>query len=142
MDDAVLTPAATDSLARWHAMVAARDFSGLEEIVHPDAVFHSPVAHIPYHSRDAVVLAVSTALEVFSGFTYHRTFVAAGGHEVVLEFRARAGNRDVHGIDMITFDDDGLVVTFEVMVRPASGLQALAREMAERVGKQLSSYAS
>jgi hypothetical protein len=42
---------------------------------------------------------------------------------------------------MITFDDDGLVVTFEVMVRPASGLQALAREMAERVGKQLSSYA-
>lgn len=41
--------------------------------------------------------------------------------------RARAGNRDVHGIDMISFDDDGLIVTFEVMVRPASGLQALAR---------------
>jgi hypothetical protein len=141
MDDSPLIPAAARSLARWHEMVAAEDMSGLAEIVHPDAVFHSPVAHIPYNSREAVVLAVSTALEVFSGFTYHRTFTAADGHDVVLEFRARAGNRDVHGIDMISFDDDGLIVTFEVMVRPGSGLQALAREMAERVGTQLSGYA-
>ena len=141
MDDAALAPAAAHSLARWHAMVDAGDLTDVGEIIHPDAVFHSPVAHIPYRSREAVVLAVSTALEVFSDFTYHRSFVAEGGHDVVLEFRARAGNRDVHGIDMISFDDDGLIVTFEVMVRPASGLQALAREMAERVGKQLSGYA-
>lgn len=141
MADTALTPAAAKSLTRWHEMVAAEDVSGLAEIVHPDAVFHSPVSHIPYSSREAVVLAVSTALDVFSGFTYHRTFTAPGGHDVVLEFRARAGNRDVHGIDMITFDDDGLIVTFEVMVRPGSGLQALAREMADRAGKELSGYA-
>jgi hypothetical protein len=141
MADTALIPAAAASLARWHEMVAAGDFSTLPEIIHPDAVFHSPVAHTPYQSREAVVLAVSTAFEVFSDFTYHRTFTADGGHDVVLEFRARVGNRDAHGIDMITFDDDGSIVTFEVMVRPGSGLQALAREMSERVGKQLSSYA-
>jgi hypothetical protein len=122
-------------------MVDAGDLSALEEIVHPDAVFSSPVAHTPYRSREAVVLALRAALSVFSDFTYHRSFVAGGGRDVVLEFRARVGERDVHGIDMIAFDDDGLVVTFEVMVRPMSGLQALGTAMAERVGKQLSSYA-
>lgn len=140
MDD-VLAPAAAASLARWHAMVAAADLSGLEAIVHPDAVFSSPVAHTPYRSRDAVVLAVTTALSVFSDFRYHRSFVAEGGKDVVLEFRARVGDRDVHGIDMIAFDDDGRIVAFEVMVRPMSGLQALGTEMAARVGKRLTSYA-
>jgi hypothetical protein len=141
MDDIALTPAAARSLARWHEMVEAGDLSGLPEIVHPDAVFSSPVAHTPYRSGDAVVLAVSTAFTVFSDFTYHRSFVAGSGRDVVLEFRARVGDRDVHGIDMIEFDDDGRIVAFEVMVRPASGLQALGKEMAERVGKQLTSYA-
>jgi hypothetical protein len=140
MDDA-LAPAAARSLARWHGMVAAEDLSRVAEIVHPDAVFSSPVAHTPYRSRDAVVLAVTTALSVFSDFSYHRSFTAPSGKDVVLEFRARVGDRDVHGIDMIAFDDDGLITTFEVMVRPASGLQALGAAMAERVGKQLSSYA-
>ncbi len=140
MDDA-LAPAAARSLARWHAMVDAGDLSALEEIVHPDAVFSSPVAHTPYRSREAVVLALRAALSVFSDFAYHRSFVAEGGRDVVLEFRARVGERDVHGIDMIAFDDDGLVVSFEVMVRPMSGLQALGTAMAEKVGKQLGSYA-
>ncbi|HEY2221154.1 nuclear transport factor 2 family protein [Actinomycetospora sp.] len=141
MDGTALTPEAATSLARWHEMIAAGDLSGLTEIVHPDAVFSSPVAHTPYRSGDAVVLAVSTAFAVFSDFTYHRTFVADGGRDVVLEFRARVGDRDVHGIDMIAFDDDGLIVAVEVMVRPASGLQALGKEMGERIGKQLTSYA-
>src|SRR3978361_404463 len=104
MHDDALTPAAASSLARWHEMIASGDLSGLGRIVHPDAVFSSPVAHTPYRSGDAVVLAVSTAFTVFSGFTYHRSFGAGSGHDVVLEFRARVGDRDVHGIDMIEFD--------------------------------------
>ncbi|MDT7741637.1 MAG: hypothetical protein QOE59_715 [Actinomycetota bacterium] len=69
MDDTALTPAAARSLARWHEMIAAGDLSGLGEVIHPEAVFSSPVAHTPYRSRDAVVLAVSTAFAVFSDFT-------------------------------------------------------------------------
>lgn len=141
MDDTALAPSAAASLARWHEMIATGDLSRLAEIVRSDAVFSSPVAHTPYRSRDAVVLAVSTAAEVFSGFTYHRRFVDDDCRGVALEYRARVGERDVHGIDMLAFDDDGLIVSFEVMVRPASGLQALGQEMAERIGKQLSAYA-
>ena len=38
---------------------------------------------------------------------------------------------------MIRFGEDGLMTEFEVMIRPASGLKALAEKMAERIGPKL-----
>jgi len=51
----------------------------------------------------------------------------------VLEFSARVGDRELKGIDMIRFDDEGKIVEFEVMIRPMSGLQALGDEMKRRL---------
>jgi len=39
----------------------------------------------------------------------------------------------VKGIDLIRLDDDGLIVEFEVFIRPANGLQALGEAMARRL---------
>jgi len=125
---------------RWHAMVAARDMSALPEIIHPDAVFRSPVAHTPYHGRDALVLALSTVIDVFEDFTYHREFATDDGKDVVLEFSAKVGGKHLKGADFIKFDDDGLIVEFEVMIRPASGLMALGEEMGKRLGGKLKEY--
>ena len=72
-------------------------------------------------------------MQAFSDFRYHRTFIG-GERDVVLEFSAKVGDRDLKGIDMIRFDEAGRIVDFEVMVRPASGLQALGAEMARRMG--------
>ncbi|MEJ2871936.1 nuclear transport factor 2 family protein [Actinomycetospora sp. OC33-EN08] len=127
------------TLERWHDMVARRDLTELPEIVHPDAVFRSPVAHTPYPTRDAVVLALRTVLTVFEDFRYHRTF--ADGHDAVLEFSARVNGKDLRGVDLVHVDDDGLITEFEVMVRPLSGLQALGEEMGRRIGAQLKDLA-
>jgi hypothetical protein len=127
-----------DSLDRWHAMIERMDMAGLPTIVHPDAVFRSPVAHSPYRGSFALCLALHTVSQVFEGFDYHRQFVCEDGMSVVLEFSARVGDRALKGIDMIRFDEDGLITEFEVMIRPMSGLEALAREMGERIGGQLS----
>ncbi|GLZ55441.1 nuclear transport factor 2 family protein [Actinomycetospora sp. NBRC 106378] len=127
-----------DTLARWHTMVEQRDMSDLPGIVHPDAVFRSPVAHTPYPSRDAVVLALSTVLTVFEDFRYHRTF--REGHDAVLEFSATVDGKALRGVDLIHVDDDGLITEFEVMVRPLSGLQALGAAMGQRVGAQLTTF--
>lgn len=105
--------------------------AGLVELAHPDCVFRSPVAHTPYAGRDALVLVLSTVLQVFSDFTYHREFL--DGDSVALEFSAVAGGRQVKGIDLIRFDDDGRIVEFEVFIRPLSGLVALAEEMKARL---------
>lgn len=127
---------AAATLAEWHGLIARRDLSGLPRLLHPDAVFRSPMAHKPYAGAPAVSMILNTVLTVFEDFAYHRQLASADGRSVVLEFSARVGERELKGIDMIRFDDDGRIVDFEVMVRPMSGLQALGEEM----GRRLASY--
>jgi hypothetical protein len=127
-----LAPRAEQTLQRWHRLVAAGDLADVAALLAPDAVFRSPVAHTPYEGTALVTAFLQQALQAFTDFRYHRTFYAEN-HSVVLEFSARVGDKALKGIDMIRFDADGRMVDFEVMVRPASGLQALGAEMARRM---------
>ena len=124
---------AEQTLSRWHRMVAARDLGEVSSLCAPDAVFRSPVAFTPYRGADLVAAFLQQAGQVFEEFEYHRTFIS-GEHSVVLEFSAKVGDKELKGIDMIRFDELGRIVEFEVMVRPASGLQALGADMARRMG--------
>jgi hypothetical protein len=135
-----LNPAAAASLAIWHDGVSRRDLSRLSEITHPDAIFRSPMAFKGYKSAPALMLILGTVIQVFENFTYHRELVSTDGLSVVLEFSANIGERQLKGIDMIQFDNDGKIVDFEVMVRPFSGLQALGEEMGKRLGHLLPGY--
>lgn len=133
---ATLDAKAQATLDAWHRMVAARDLSEVERLCARAAVFRSPVAHTPYAGAPMVAAFLQQAVNTFENFRYHRTFVA-GPHDVVLEFSASVTGKALRGIDMITFDADGLFLEFEVMVRPASGLQALGAEMARRLAPLL-----
>ena len=128
-----IPPAVARSLAEWHRMIAARDLSALAALLHPDAVFRSPVAHKPYPGAAAVALIMSNVIEVFEDFSYERQFASADGRSIVLEFRARVGERALKGVDLIRFDEQGRIVDFEVMVRPASALAALGEAMGKRL---------
>lgn len=132
-----LHPAAAATLQRWHQMIAAGDLSLLPELLHPQAVFRSPMAFTPYESAAAVNLILNTVVSVFEDFAYHRELASTDGTDVVLEFSARVGDRQLKGIDMIRFDEAGLITDFEVMIRPMSGLQALGEEMGRRLAPQL-----
>jgi hypothetical protein len=127
-----LRPEAEKTLARWHRMVAAMDLSEVTSLFTPDAVFRSPVANTPYKGAPTVAAVLQQAMQVFSDFAYHRTFLC-DDHSVVLEFSARVGDKSLKGIDMIRFTADGRMSEFEVMVRPATGLQALGAEMGRRL---------
>lgn len=135
-----LKPAVAASLATWHEMVARHNLDNLASIVHPDAVFRSPMAISPYKSAAALILALSTVIRVFEDFRYYRQLATDDGLNVVLEFSARVGDKQLKGIDFIRFDEQGKIVEFEVMVRPLSGLQALGQEMGARLGHQLPFY--
>jgi hypothetical protein len=128
---------AAETLATWHEMVASRDPARLGTIAAEGIVFKSPAVFTPYVGREPFCLIISTVLTIFEDFRYHRTFTSPADNSVVLEFETRIGDRTLKGIDMIRFDDDGLMAEFEVMIRPASGLQALAEKMAERIGPKL-----
>lgn len=132
-----LQPSAAATLQRWHRMIQSQDLSRLPELLHPQAVFRSPMAFKPYESAAAVNLILNTVVTVFEDFAYHREFVSADGSNAVLEFSARVGDRQLKGIDMIRFDESGLITDFEVMVRPMSGLHVLGEEMGKRLAPQL-----
>jgi 2,4-dienoyl-CoA reductase (NADPH2) len=135
-----LSPAAEATLAAWHAMIRSRDTSGLPALLAPDAVFRSPMAHSPYGPAAALLLALQTVVQVFEDFRYHRQLASADGLNVVLEFSARVKDKQLKGIDLIRFDEQGRILDFEVMVRPFSGLQALGAEMGARLAKQLPAF--
>lgn len=129
-----------DALSRWHEMAASGDLSQVGEIAREDVVFRSPVAHTPYHGREALTLVLSTVIKVFEDFTYHRRFTTEDGKSVALEFSAHIGGKQLKGADFIRFDDEGLIAEFEVMIRPASGLMALGQAMAARLEGKLDGF--
>ncbi|SDG77545.1 SnoaL-like domain-containing protein [Pseudomonas benzenivorans] len=136
-----MPPAVAEALGCWHAMIAAGDLGQLPELLHPQALFRSPMAFKPYAGAPMVNLILNTVLTVFEDFAYHRELASADGLSLVLEFSAKVGERELKGIDMIRFDEEGKIVEFEVMIRPMSGLQALGEEMARRLAPLLSGKA-
>ncbi len=125
------------SLKLWHEMVEAKNLGELSSILHPKAVFRSPMAHTPYPSAQAVQVILGNVIQVFENFKYHRELASADGLSLVLEFSAQVNGKDLKGIDMVQFDAEGKIVDFEVMVRPMSGLQALGEEMGKRLAPYL-----
>jgi hypothetical protein len=132
-----LNTAAQATLKSWHDMVAKKDLSTLVTLLHPEAVFRSPMAHTAYPGAAMVNVFLNTVLTVFSDFTYHREFASDDGSSVGLEFTAKVGEKSVKGIDLIRFDAEGKIIDFEVMVRPMSGLAALGEEMGRKMAPYL-----
>ena len=88
-----LPPAVATTLRKWHEMVAQRDLGQLGALLHPDAVFRSPMAYKPYASAQAVSLILNTVMGVFHDFVYHRQLATDDGQSVVLEFSAKVGDK-------------------------------------------------
>lgn len=124
----------TDSrLALWHDIVASKDTTRLGNLLADDILFYSPVFWQPKQGKMAAFIILSTVIEVFEDFTYHREWLM--GDEWALEFSARIGDKQLKGLDLITLDESGKIVRFEVLIRPLNGLQALGMEMGRRLAK-------
>lgn len=121
------------AILRWHEMLEKRDMSILNELLDDDVVFRSPVAYSPYSGKQVVFFILSNVIQVFENFTYHREFLSEDGANIVLEFSANIGEKKLKGIDMIQFNEHGEIIDFEVMIRPKSGLEALAELMGKRM---------
>jgi hypothetical protein len=116
----------------FRAAAEAKDFSAIEDLFSPDVVFRSPVVFKPYEGLDALRVLLGAVVQVFEDFRY--TDQVETGDAAVLVFEARSGDRSLNGVDVLHFGEDGLITEMMVMVRPLSGLQALAEAMAERLG--------
>jgi hypothetical protein len=115
----------------FRAAVEAADREAMVATLAPSVLFHSPVAFKPFAGRDAVGKVLEAVFGVFENFRYTDELESDGLHALI--FRARVGDKDIQGIDLLRLDDDGLIAEFTVMVRPASALMALGEAMAPKV---------
>ena len=115
----------------FKAAAEAKDFSAVDELFTEDVTFRSPVVYKPYEGRDALRMLLSAVVQVFENFRY--TDQVEDGDVAALMFRAEVKGRELDGIDILRFGEDGLISELMVMVRPMSGMNALAEEMRARL---------
>jgi hypothetical protein len=115
----------------FRAAAEAGDHAAMVAALAPDAVLNSPVSFKPFEGREAVSRLFGILLETFEDFRYTDEFSADGKSALV--FRARVGDRELEGLDLFRFNEDGLVAELTVMARPLSAVIALA----EAVGPKL-----
>jgi hypothetical protein len=120
----------------FKAAVEAGDAEALTDSLAEDVVFRSPVVFRPYKGKSIVsAIVTQAAMNVFEDFRYVERLEE--GDTAALIFEARVGDRQVDGLDLLRFGPDGKITELMVMVRPMSGLNALAEAMGrefERLG--------
>jgi len=116
----------------FRAAAEAKDFSAVDELFSEDVVFRSPAVFKPYEGREELRALLTAVVQIFEDFRYVEQ--VEDGDVAVLLFKARVGDRELDGVDVLHFSADGLISEMMVMVRPMSGMHALAEAMAARLG--------
>ena len=125
---------AQEGLKNWHRVLeGGNQPDALAAIIGEDAVFHSPVVHTPQAGRAKVVSYLAAAGVVLNTdkFRYVREF--SDGNHALLEFVTELDGIHINGVDIITFDADGMIKDFKVMVRPLKAIN----KVWEMMGAQL-----
>jgi hypothetical protein len=97
-----------------------------------DVEFRSPAVYKPYRGKEQVEGILRVVATVLENFRYTNEW--RDGRTTILFFEANVGERELQGIDILEENEAGQVERFTVMIRPLSGLQALAGAMAVRLG--------
>jgi hypothetical protein len=122
--------------AAFRRAVESRDLDDMMAPFAEDAELHSPITFKPFRGRAAIRQLLGILLEVFRDFRYTDELEAKDGTKALV-FRARVGERDLEGIDLIRFDAAGRIRDFTVLIRPRSAIEALLAEVAPRLQRAM-----
>jgi hypothetical protein len=130
------------TIERWHDFLRGRLPGGLDELLHDDVVFYSPIVFTPQEGKALTKLYLEAAGQTLpgerpegaevskgaGGFRYTKQVLA--GDTAVLEFETTVEGKYVNGVDIIRCDDDGKIVEFRVMIRPLQAVNLVHQQMA------------
>ena len=123
------------NLKTWHDVALNRNASKLSEILADDVTFHSPIVHTPQKGKQITCMYLSAAFKVFfnDSFTYIKE--VTNDTETLLEFEVEIDGILVNGIDMISWNDEGKITNFKVMIRPLQAVHLIHKKMEEMLMK-------
>ena len=130
---------------RWHDFLRGDAPDALDELLHDDVVFYSPIVYTPQEGKAITTMyllaagqtlpgekgagaASDAAEERRGGFRYTKEVLA--GDTAVLEFETTVQGKYVNGVDIIRCDGDGKIVEFRVMIRPLQAVNLVHQQMA------------
>jgi len=136
-----------DVIERWHRHLRGDLPGGLDELLHDDVVFYSPVVFTPQRGKEITKLYLGAAGATLAGgsgpaagdgegdgdggtdgrFRYTKQVLA--GDTAVLEFETSMGGKYVNGVDIIRVDGDGRIVELRVMIRPLQAVNIVHERM-------------
>lgn len=119
------------TIERMQQVVAKGDEALIQELLAEDVQFKPPTYYSTWTGRAPVAAVLGHVGQVFSDFTYRR--VMGDGIDWALEFQCKVGDLDAVGVDLITLNADGLIATFEVVMRPHKTIGLLRDAMMGRV---------
>lgn len=122
---------ARDNLKVWHEHFEDKNGTGLRDQIADDAAFHSPVVHTPQSGKPLVVAYLSAADVVLANdsFRYVREIVDETENMAMLEFELELDGIQVNGVDIISWNEEGKIQDFKVMIRPLKAINKVWEEM-------------
>lgn len=132
----VATTGYSPNLQAWMDwMHGAHDHAGLAAQLHDDVTFLSPVVHTPQRGKAVTLAYLGAAGQTLGGDTFKYTRIFDCGDKAVLEFECEMDGKYVNGIDMIEWDEAGLITEFKVLVRPLKAVQTVHAAMGAMLQK-------
>jgi len=124
-----------ENLQQWYDLVENHDAKGLSDLIADDAVFHSPIVHTPQQGKALAFMYLSAAVQVLGNesFRYVSEFLSESG--AVIEFKTVIDGIEINGIDMISFNEDGKICDFKVMLRPLKAVNKVHGMMHEMLNQ-------
>jgi hypothetical protein len=124
------------ALDRWRDFIKSHDPGALWDLLHSNVVFESPVVHTPQRGREITFKYLTSAGKVLGGPGFKYVGEWRNDNGAVLEFEREIEGIRINGVDIITFNDDGNLIThFKVMVRPLKAINLLHRLMGEQLAR-------
>lgn len=113
----------------WHQVVASRDLTQLSEILADEVVFHSPVVHTPQRGKAITEMYLTAAFHVLVNDSFHYVREVINDEHAVLEFVVEVDGIMCNGVDMISWNEQGQIIDFKVMLRPYKAIELLKEKM-------------
>ena len=130
-----------ENIKKWHDHIKGDFPGGFDELLADDVIFYSPIVFSPQKGKDLTTLYLMAARNTFGGdqskngtlqeSSFKYTKEVLDGNQAILEFETQIDGKYINGVDIITFNDEGKISEFKVMIRPLQAVNIIHEKMQE-----------
>ena len=124
-----------ENIKKWHDHIKGEFPGGFDELLADDVIFYSPIVFSPQKGKDLTTLYLMAAGNTFGGdqsrdgtlqeSSFKYTKEVLDGNQAILEFETQIDGKYVNGVDIITFNSEGKISEFKVMIRPLQAVNII-----------------